>query len=165
MPYNKSSVSFLGVTINAGIYEDIQYYIWIILLKVILIVYLLIWFFHSLNWWRYAILVPLTIELIKLSSFFLIDVDYYDEIDYLYSLPITLPIIIIFMIICHRTNKSFFYYEIDNEVNEIFFELSGNFNYEEVHNEYKTLKKTKKSSNDEAYLQQLFEIKNKIYNN
>jgi hypothetical protein len=65
-----------------------------------------IWFLTSNNWWKYAILVPLTMFLFQLSGVINYKIQYIDEFDFWYSLPLILPIVIFLAYISYRLGKS-----------------------------------------------------------
>ena len=64
-----------------------------------------IWFLTSKNWWKYAILVPLTMFLFQLSGVINDKIGYIDEFDFWYSLPIILPILFFLIYISYVISK------------------------------------------------------------
>ncbi len=64
-----------------------------------------IWFLTSRNWWKYAILVPFTTFLFQLSGVVNAQLEYIDEFDFWYSLPVVLPILFFIVYISYVISK------------------------------------------------------------
>jgi len=152
LPENKSAIKIYGITLDAGLFEDIQFFSWLILVKVYLLIFLLVWFFTCKNWWRFAILVPLVIELIKFISLLNEKATSFDEIDYIYSLPITIPIILILLVISNKLIKNVYYIKLDDEINQLFNELESDYIINNLETEFKKLKKERTNLNKIEYL-------------
>jgi hypothetical protein len=96
-------------------------------MKVLVIAFCLIWYFTSNYWWRHSILIIISIELMKLINTINPNQKYMDEIEYITSLPITIPIILLMFYISLRLNQYNLAKEIrrkiDIEIDEIFFSI------------------------------------------
>ena len=73
--------------------------------KIIFVLLTGIWFLTSKNWWKYAILVPLTLFLFQLSGVVNDKIKYIDEFDFWYSLPVILPILFFLIYISYVISK------------------------------------------------------------
>lgn len=92
-----------------------------------------------------------------------------DEVDYITSLPITLPIIFLVVIISNKLNsynlsidlKS----KIDEEIDATFFYINGENNSDliKLEEKYKDVKKRKSSFDARNYLNKLIILRNEFY--
>jgi len=92
-------------TIEAGGFIYIQSYMHALFTKISFVLLTGIWFFTSNNWWKYAILVPFTMFLFQLSGVINFQIQYIDEYDFWYSLPIVLPILLFMIYLSYRLSK------------------------------------------------------------
>ncbi len=142
--------------------------VWYLALKIYLIVILSIWYFTCRNWWKIAILVPLTIEFLKLIRFFNNNNEKFDENDFLTSLPITIPILFILFFISFRLRKILIADKIRNdmssEIEQVFKELLVDSIIIEESREFLELKRNKASYNKKEYLIKLKNLRNKLIN-
>ena len=153
---------------NSNYYESVYVFFWVIATKLLLIILLIIWFFTCTHWWRNVLLIPLIIELYKLVGAINDDFKMIDEYDFLYSLPITLPIIALIYYLSIKLN---FYglngnleQELDEEIEIVINKLaSAKVNdYKEKRKEFEALKKLKGQISDDEYVKQLVALKNGI---
>jgi len=121
------------------------------------------------HWWKTAILIATAIELVKLISILSNTTNAMDEIDYIVSLPITIPMIIGLILISTKINKynsaSKLRSEIDIEIDQVFFSLSDDKRHslsllEKKYNEEKI---NKSSLNTIDYLKKLISLRNEFY--
>ena len=80
-------------TINSGGFSSVQSFIHALFTKFLFVLLLSIWFLTAKYWWKFAILVPLTMFLFQLSGVLNQKIQYIDEYDFWYSLPIVIPLI------------------------------------------------------------------------
>ncbi|WP_040281866.1 hypothetical protein [Psychroserpens damuponensis] len=96
-------------------------------MKILIIAFCLIWYFTSKHWWRHSILIIISIELVKLISTLNPNQDSLDEIEFITSLPITIPIILMIFLVSHKLNQYRLAQElktnIDIEIDEVFLTL------------------------------------------
>lgn len=92
--------------INSGGFGSVQAYMHALFTKITFVSLTGIWFLTSNNWWKYAILVPFTMFLFQLSGVINYKIQYIDEFDFWYSLPLILPIVIFLIYISYRLGKS-----------------------------------------------------------
>ncbi|MFD2823581.1 hypothetical protein ACFS5M_07865 [Lacinutrix iliipiscaria] len=104
--------------IDSGNWDDVYFYLWMINVKLLIIIMLIIWYGTCKHWWRKVILVPLILELFKLRSFFDKSTVHIDEIEFLQSLPITIPIIIFIIFLTKKMGYFSKYSDLHNELNQ-----------------------------------------------
>ncbi|GAB5401584.1 MAG: hypothetical protein Aureis2KO_31690 [Aureisphaera sp.] len=112
-------------TIQSGKYRSVAIFFHALFTKVIFVLLTAMWFLTSRNWWKYAILVPLTMFLFQLSAAVNHNIDYIDEFDFWYSLPIVLPILFFLIYISVRIQKRSakvdpLKKDVDDEITKIF---------------------------------------------
>ena len=107
-------------TINSGGFGNVQTYTHALVTKFTFVLLTGIWFLTSTNWWKYAILVPLTMFLFQLSGVVNYKIQYIDEYDFWYSLPIVLPILFFLIYISVRIGKkqTDHAFDLKNDVDE-----------------------------------------------
>ena len=111
-------------TIQSGGFGSVQMYMHALFTKIIFVMLTGIWFLTSQNWWKYAILVPLTLFLFQLSGVVNAKMEYIDEFDFWYSLPVVLPILFFIIYISYiiskkRTGSDNLKEDVDREIKKI----------------------------------------------
>lgn len=151
--------------INSNYFENVNTMLWLLFTKIFIIGIISVWFVTCRHWWRYAILVPLVIELYKLIAMLNDENEFIDEIEFIHTIPIIIPIILFIVFISNRLgyyNKSVvFNQQLTQEIDQLFSELS-NFkkeSYTRAKTNYKHLLKEKGSLPKEEYLQKLIAIR------
>lgn len=91
-------------TIGAGGFLTVQGFVYALAGKSILVMTLSMWFLTCKHWWRYALLVPFSVYLFQFVSVLNQQQERMDEFDYIQSLPITLPILIIHILAAKNIN-------------------------------------------------------------
>jgi hypothetical protein len=102
--------TFIG-TIQAGYFEYMQTYVYILFSKIVPLLLLLIWFITCKHWWVHAIIIPITAYLFQLISVINDANDFVDEVTFIYTVPIT--IIIILLLYFARNRMSIYIQAID----------------------------------------------------
>ena len=92
-------------TVKAGNFGNVQSFMHALFTKLTFVLLTTIWFVTSRNWWKYAILVPLTMFLFQLSGVINHQIKFIDEFDFFYSLPVIIPILLLIMFISYRVSK------------------------------------------------------------
>ena len=77
-----------------------------------------LWFITSKHWWKWAILIPLTMFLFQLLSVINYQEDYFDDFDFWYSLVIIIPIIVFLIWISNELNKIIGDLDLKDEIEE-----------------------------------------------
>ncbi|WP_040248854.1 hypothetical protein [Psychroserpens mesophilus] len=151
-------------------FYDVENLIYHSKMKILIIIICLVWYFTCKHWWKSSILVIITIELLKLISIFNPNQFHVDRIEYLTSLPITIPIILLLLFISKKISNynlaKDLKFHLDVEIDHLFFEL-----YEDKNNEICQLNKKlnelrkEKSTNvkDVKYLEELISLRNEFY--
>ncbi|MBT8256226.1 MAG: hypothetical protein KJO23_06770 [Bacteroidia bacterium] len=116
--------TFFG-TIKSGGFSTVQSYIYTLFTKLTFVLLTGVWFLTSRNWWKYAILVPFTMFLFQLSGVINHNIQYIDEFDFWYSLPVILPILFFLIYISillsrKQSASENLKDEMDEEINKIF---------------------------------------------
>ncbi|WP_055444753.1 hypothetical protein [Lacinutrix himadriensis] len=152
--------------IDSGDLESTKFYLWLICTKLLLVFSLTIWFVTCKHWWRYVILVPLIIELFKFSSIYINTGLVIDEIEYLDSLPFTIPIVILIIFISRKINYYSKYLDLNNEMNaeieSLLTELEVKNDKDWVTEEFKNLKKNKSLFSIEDYKKKLLALRQQL---
>jgi len=106
-------------TFKSNGFNSMQAFTHALFTKITFLTLTVIWFLTSTNWWKYAILVPLTMFLFQLSGIINWELKYIDEYDFWYSLPFILPIVFFLIYLSYRISKNKdSYSEIDNNAQE-----------------------------------------------
>ena len=103
--------------INLEKWNDTRTLFWILNFKLMLISLLIIWFVTCKHWWRYVVLAPMIIELFKLRSIFDISTNNIDEIEFLQSLPFTIPVILFVLLLSKKLGYFSKYKSLREEIN------------------------------------------------
>jgi hypothetical protein len=91
--------------IEAGNFGNVQSYMHALFTKITFVLLTTIWFITSRNWWKYAILVPLTMFLFQLSGVVNHQIQFIDEFDFFYSIPLITPILLLVLYISYRISQ------------------------------------------------------------
>jgi len=81
--------------IKGGYYERVQTYIYMFFSKFVPLLLLIIWFLTNKHWWVHAIIIPISVYLFQLISVINDSIDFVDEVDFIYTVPIAASIIVI----------------------------------------------------------------------
>ena len=89
------SHDFFGWTFTSNYWGSVRYFMYYIFAKLIPLSLLLIWFTTCKHWWYHSIAIPISIYIFQLISVINDDVEFNDEYEFIYSVPISLIIIMI----------------------------------------------------------------------
>ncbi|WCO03107.1 hypothetical protein [Psychroserpens ponticola] len=160
---------FLGFEIDSFGFLDISDLIFFSKMKVLILVFSITWYLTCRHWWRPVILIIIIIELFKLASIFNSNNTMFDEIEFIISLPFTIPLIIILLLFSLKINKYRLYSEVrnnlDEEIDDVFYNLNKE-NYNELEKlkiETINAKKAYFNSDKETYVKKLIDIRNQFY--
>lgn len=155
--------------LDSGFYEDSQFFIWFICAKLMTLILLSIWFITCIHKWRYTLLFPMIIEILKLHSIIKtweINSNYNSNIKE--TLIFSIPFIITILFISNRVN----YYnsskpineKINNEINNHLIKLSkfDTKYYGSIRKEFIYLKKNKQQIGTKEYLIKLIQLRDKM---
>ena len=102
--------TFLG-TLQGGYYGSVQGYVYWFFEKLVPLSLLIIWFITNRNWWVHAIIIPITVYLFQLISVMNDSVAYVDEVEFIYTVPIAVIIMVILYFI--RSKMSLYVQALD----------------------------------------------------
>jgi hypothetical protein len=86
--------SFFGV-INSGVYGEVQSIVYYFFAKFVPLLLLIIWFVTNKHWWVHAIIIPISVYLFQLISVINDSEEFIDEVEFIYTVPITVIIMVI----------------------------------------------------------------------
>lgn len=89
-------------TITSGGWGSVQTFIYHAWIKIIAAIGFSIWFFTCKHWWRYSLLVPFTMYLYQFSGVINHKIQYFDDYEFILSLPLVLPIVLIHIVVAYR---------------------------------------------------------------
>ncbi|WP_156772389.1 hypothetical protein [Urechidicola croceus] len=105
-------------TFESNYYESVRYFVWALLSKLVPIFLLLIWFTTCKHWWYHVIAVPIAIYIFQLFGVINDDIDFVDEVEFVYSLPITIIVLIILYFIRSKINVFLKAQDLKKQVDE-----------------------------------------------
>ena len=170
VPIDKQSLNIFGLIINSGGFDNVRFYIWFIILRMYVIMLLYLWYLTCSHWWRFSIFVPLSIEVFKLSTLLNTEYKALDEVEFLKSLFITIPLIIMLIIISKTfSNYSLaldFNNEINQEIDELIIDISNNKTkrVDFFNKEFDFLKNEKNKLSEQEYLKLLLKMRKELLN-
>ncbi|WP_233164231.1 hypothetical protein [Snuella sedimenti] len=80
-------------TYNSGYFENANSFMYFFVSKAVPLLLIFIWFFTCRHWWYHAILVPITMFLYQIFNLFNDDIEYVDEFQLMYMIPIMAVVI------------------------------------------------------------------------
>ncbi|UMB52385.1 hypothetical protein MKD41_08520 [Lutibacter sp. A64] len=123
IPENLTEYDTVFGTINAGYFETLDVYIYYIFSKFVpLFLLTLLYITHS-KWWSHALIIPIATYLFQLISILNDGLDYFDETEFIYTLPIMVVVIVPLYFI--RKNISIYIAatnlkkEMDDKINKV----------------------------------------------
>ena len=111
IPADLESIETIFGTIKGGHYEAVQNYVYWFFSKFVPLFLLIIWFVTCKNWWVHAIIIPITVYLFQLISVMNDSVSYVDEVEFIYTVPIAVVIMVILYFI--RSKMSIYLEALD----------------------------------------------------
>lgn len=117
IPETTEQVSFLGLTIKAGAYGNINYYAYYFLTKSVFFISFAIWFVTCRHWWRFALLVPLAMITFQIVGIVNTSISYIDEFDFWYSLPVVIPVMALLLFIYKKMRFYVLSMDLMEEIN------------------------------------------------
>lgn len=105
-------------TIESKGFSNAQTYIHALFTKITFVIITSLWFLTSKDWWKWAILIPLTMFLFQLLGVINYQEKYIDNFDFWYSLPIIMPIIVFLVWISRELNKIIGDLDLREEIEE-----------------------------------------------
>ncbi|MFV9549626.1 hypothetical protein [Algibacter sp. PT7-4] len=91
-------------SLTSGGFRSVQSFVYHSWTKILIIISFSIWFFTSNNWWRFSLLVPISMYTYQLAGVLNQKTSYFDEFSVLESLFIVVPVIILHLIAAYKFN-------------------------------------------------------------
>lgn len=102
IPETTEQITVLGVTIKAGAYGNINYYAYYFFTKLVFFTSFAIWFVTCRHWWRFSLLVPLAMLIFQILGIVNTSIEYIDEFDFWYSLPVVVPVLTLLIFVSRK---------------------------------------------------------------
>jgi len=157
-------------TIDAGYFEAVDYYIWLLFVKGLTISVLSLWYISSTYWWRFFLFTPVISEFNKVYGI-IYTAKYntgYDINFFFCSLVFSVPYVVLLYFVAKRFN----YYkpnktinnELNTEINEQILKLSkfNSKDYKSVKKEWQNLLKGKENMPKKEYLLKIMQLRNRL---
>lgn len=100
-------------------YESVSTFMWLLLSKLVPLTLILIWFTTCKHWWYYSIAIPISVYIFQFISVINDDIGYVDEVEFIYSLPITLIILTILYFVRSKIHVYLKAKDIKKEMDEV----------------------------------------------
>ena len=94
--------NFLGLTIEAGAHGNMNYYAYYFFGKLTFFMAFVIWYLTCHHWWKYAILIPISMLVFQMAGLVNTSVQVIDEFDFWYSIPVVVPVVVILLAAAKR---------------------------------------------------------------
>ncbi|WP_460218928.1 hypothetical protein [Psychroserpens sp. MEBiC05023] len=159
------SNSFLNL--NSDVIKDIDYHIWLFFVKIFTVSILSIWFVTCYRRWRLVLVIPIIIELYKLSLLiYSIITSYNGILNFYESLAFSLPYILILFIISNKVgyHKNMSQLWLNEVINKNLLKLpdTNMNNYMEAKNELNKLHNDRGVISKKEYLIRLIKLRDKL---
>ncbi len=105
-------------TIETKSFRNAQNFIHALFTKITFVMITSLWFITAKHWWKWAILIPLTMFLFQLLTVINYQTSYIDEFDFWYSLILIMPIIVFLIWISNELNKTIGDLDLKDEIEE-----------------------------------------------
>ncbi|TSE08754.1 hypothetical protein [Aquimarina algiphila] len=102
VPKGTTSWQFLTFTMETKGFRSVQIFIHAFFTKFTFVLSFSVWFLTCKHWWKWVLLIPLTMFLFQLTGVVNQNIEYIDEYDFWYSLPVTIPVLVFLIILRNR---------------------------------------------------------------
>lgn len=166
IPENVKEYEVLWFTLDSQGFVDVHTFYWFVCLKLGSLLPMVIWFFTSKNWWRYAILSPIVLIFYQLLEG-IAPQKITDEISFFQALPI------IFAVVCflgwiahmvrHKTKILELYDNITSEIEDMLSKIgSNNEMFSEKEAAFKDLKENTKGIQEKQRIDLLMDLREEL---
>lgn len=158
-------------TINAGLYENVDYFVWLFCIKILTFLILCLWFLTSVNKWKYVLLVSIFLEMNKFSNivigsqinlpFKVLDINIYAV---LFSIPFFILLLWVNSKLAYSNSEKSISSQLNEEINNEYDRLT-NFDiktYTTVKNDLTRLEKQKQKLSKKEYLNELIATRDRL---
>lgn len=163
----KPKFQFYFLSIDSGLHNDVQYFMWLISMKLLTLSILSFWYVTNKSIVRHIITIPITLEIFKLySTLKLEESGFYNLSDNLYSLLIAVVFIYALNLLSKRlgyrseNSKA----ELNEEINNQILKLDkfNTIDYKDLKNEILLLQTKRHKMNKTEYLKKLILLRDKL---
>lgn len=95
IPVEMAETKVFGITISAGSHVSLNYYAYYLFTKLVFLAAFTLWFYTCKYWWRLALLVPICMLIFQICGLVNTQINYIDEFDFWYSIPVVIPVAIV----------------------------------------------------------------------
>ncbi len=155
--------------IDSGMYEEVNYLLWLISIKLLTLFMLSVWFLTCKHWWRIILFLPISSEIHKLNGTIegiKLGNDYTPI--YLESIFYSIPYLIVLILLSKKMN---FYKKhntlwVNKDINTELIKLSkfNIKNYISVNNDLKEIERKKSMLTKREYLAELLLLRDRLTN-
>lgn len=92
---DQKNYEIFGLSFTSNYYESVRYFAHNFFSKLIPLALLILWFTTCKHWWYHSIAIPISVYIFQLISVVNDDVEFNDEMEFIYSLPFTILILTI----------------------------------------------------------------------
>lgn len=159
IPLDLKSINIFGFEMVPGTFQSVSVFFWVLSFKIEVIALCSLWFLTCRHWWRFVILIPFVIEIYKLIGLFDTSTTVIDETNYISSLPVTLPVIILVLFVLRRDyqiriqNKILL--DLDSEINLMLIASTNQTKLKKMEAQFNELLNRKSFLSKEEYINQL----------
>ncbi len=111
IPSDLESMETIFGTIKGGYYIKVQTFIYTFFVKFVPLFFLFVWFITNKHWWVHALIIPISVYLFQLISIINDSEMYYDEVEFIYTVPIAVIIMVILYFL--RSKMSIYIQAVD----------------------------------------------------
>lgn len=160
------TVIIFGYEIGSFGFPDYNHLVFYSKMKLLILFFSITWYLTCRHWWKSAILIIITIEFLKLITALNHNSLRFDEIDFIISLPITIPIILLLFFLSKKINNYNLLRDLlsnlDSEIDTVFFELNS-LNEEKFRAIEDDFRQLKKEHDSKSYFEDLKNLRDKFY--
>ncbi len=164
LPKEIMNIKILGFTVESNGFIDVRTFLWFVARKIVVIIFLSIWFITSEHWWKYAIFSPLIIFSYQFWEAFQ-DVSVLEAMGNLNVFPLVLLNILAVAAISrwikYKTDLLLIYEVICKEVEDLLDELKGE-HVNEITKKYKEIKDGHPDRDVDYYKAKLKELEQEL---
>ena len=163
------TIYIFGLEIGSFGFVNIYDLVYFTKMKMLILFFSITWYLTCRHWWKPVILIVIIMELFKLASIFNSNFTQIDEIEFMTSMPITIPIIVLLILFSIKIKRFKFSKEVrnelDKEIDGVFFELNiDKLNrLDELKNRIKIVRKKYYHKDRKKYIKELTIIRNDFY--
>ncbi|WP_425236932.1 hypothetical protein [Ulvibacterium sp.] len=166
IPENVEEYKVLWFTLDNQGFVDVNTFYWFVCLKLGSLLPMVIWFFTSKNWWRYAILSPIVLMFYQLLEG-IAPQKITDEISFFQALPLIIGVVCFLTWIAHMVRRKTkileLYDTITHEIEDMLSKIgSHNEMFSEKEAEFKDLKENTEGIQEKQRIDLLMDLREEL---